>query len=337
MLQKVILIFFGVFIALILSAGVYAMVRPSEKGIVFKDVNDFRQSVLDSGEINLTSNTNWKDSVSFASIISPHPSDEIIYELKPNLDVKFTGVRVRTNSCGMRGPERTFEKPKDTIRIALLGDSFAFGWGVDQDKTFGQVLEDNLNRISQGKPHFEVLNLGVPGYSTFQEVALFREKALDFNPDAILIFFVHNDFEYPFFIKGESAPGGVLDGLSLLRSSQSGVLPKQAEMKLISKGLDPNSSLVKLSQLAKEKAIKVFLTINPRRDWESLHARLKVLQSRSDIEYIDIAESFERDVDLHSYEESVLNLPNDHHPTALRHRIYGDSMTPYFISYIPET
>jgi hypothetical protein len=110
--------------------------------------------------------------VSLRAIVRSHPSDSIIYTLKPDLDLNFVRARVQTNSCGMRSPERPIVKPPGVYRIALLGDSFAFGWGVEQHETFAQKLEDVLNKRSRGHVKFEVLNFGVPGYSTFQEVAL---------------------------------------------------------------------------------------------------------------------------------------------------------------------
>src|SRR5687768_1727113 len=59
-----------------------------------------------------------------------------LYRHKPNLDLSLGSFRLRTNSLGCRGPEVAREKPSGVFRIVLLGDSVAFGWGVDDEVTF---------------------------------------------------------------------------------------------------------------------------------------------------------------------------------------------------------
>ena len=52
------------------------------------------------------------------------------YELRPNLEKFAQNALVRTNSHGMRDRERSIERPAGVFRIAVLGDSFTFGFGV---------------------------------------------------------------------------------------------------------------------------------------------------------------------------------------------------------------
>ncbi len=56
---------------------------------------------------------------------------------------------VSTNSLGIRGKEISLEKPQDTYRILLLGDSMTFGWGVNEGETFAKILETNLNNFAK--------------------------------------------------------------------------------------------------------------------------------------------------------------------------------------------
>src|SRR5258706_9667952 len=77
-------------------------------------------------------------------------------------------VRVSISAAGFRDREWTKEKPKGTTRIAVLGDSFVFGSGVDADARMTNLLEARL-----GGPT-EVLNFGVPGYGTDQEWLLLK-------------------------------------------------------------------------------------------------------------------------------------------------------------------
>ena len=294
------------------------------KGIEFNSNADFRAQMLDDKK---AARANRSDGVSFASIINPNADDRIIYELRPNLDTRFTSVHVRTNSCGMRGPERPYAKPPGTYRIALLGDSFAFGWGVEENQSFAQILEDELNRLTGGYPKVEVLNFGVPGYSTFQEVALFEEKGLEYDPDAVLVFFIDNDFDYPFFVRDNSSPNGVVESFSLSHKKKH-VDPKLTETKNIMRGLEPQKMLGELMKIDKPRGIKTFLTINPRRNWEWCLKRLSKSLAENEIDYIDLVPDFDRVVADHGYTDNDLNLPNDLHPSVIRSRIYGELLTP---------
>jgi hypothetical protein len=42
-----------------------------------------------------------------------------------------------------------------------------------------------------------------------KQVSLFEELGLDFNPDAVLLYFVQNDFGMPFFIRDLSGNNGI--------------------------------------------------------------------------------------------------------------------------------
>lgn len=99
---------------------------------------------------------------------------------------------VSLNSHGFRGQEFALRKPTGTFRIVCLGDSWTFGANVDQPAAFPAQLGRLLTREF---PHttFEVLNLGVMGYSSFQGLKLWRTKAAELEPDLVLIGFGVND------------------------------------------------------------------------------------------------------------------------------------------------
>ena len=98
---------------------------------------------------------------------------------------------VEINSQGMRDRERSLAKAPGTYRVALLGDSFTEATQVDLEKTFGGLLE---GRACAGKGRLEALNFGVSGYGTAQELAVYRQQAAQFSPDAVmLVFFAGND------------------------------------------------------------------------------------------------------------------------------------------------
>jgi lysophospholipase L1-like esterase len=95
---------------------------------------------------------------------------------------------------GLRDREYNYTKGQGIKRIAVLGDSFAFGWGVGNNQSFPKCLEEMLNSHPDGGG-YEVLNFGVPGYNLEQELTLLKNKVLKFNPDYIIIYALSNDFE----------------------------------------------------------------------------------------------------------------------------------------------
>lgn len=111
-----------------------------------------------------------------------------------------------TNSNGFRDREYPRDKPAGVTRILVLGDSIVAGNGIrSAEDVFVKRLERLLNAPS-GRQRYEVLNLGVGGYQTYQEVELLRVKGLAYHPDIVLVAFCLNDFD-------AFADGGVYDAL----------------------------------------------------------------------------------------------------------------------------
>jgi hypothetical protein len=95
--------------------------------------------------------------------------------------------QLRFNNYGMRGRDVSLAKPLGLSRIAVLGDSFAWGWGVEEPELFTTIIEQEI-------PNTEVLNFAVPGYGPVQYY-LQTSKVLSFNPDVVVIVFcLGNDF-----------------------------------------------------------------------------------------------------------------------------------------------
>lgn len=138
-----------------------------------------------------------------AAIIRKSRFSNLIYELRPNLDMEFGHCRLHINGAGMRkSREYSLEKPEGTVRIVGLGDSGMFGWGVHQGEAYLDVLESNLNARADGKV-YETLNFGVPGYNTQLEVETLKVKGLAYKPDIVVVGWCDNDFGLPFFIPQE--------------------------------------------------------------------------------------------------------------------------------------
>lgn len=118
---------------------------------------------------------------------------DVGYTWKPNFDGTAFGVPLKTNSLGFRGTEWSLEKKNNTVRVAIIGDSHAFGYGVAFENTVGEKLAVLLNK--PGDKTYEVLNFGVSGHNSRQELAVLRSYALQFKPDIILVIPCSNDHE----------------------------------------------------------------------------------------------------------------------------------------------
>lgn len=125
----------------------------------------------------------------------------LLYEPVPDLEWQgeargFFEWPGKSNRRGFRDREHAPEKPPGTFRIAVLGDSIAAGYQVERtEEAFPALLEELLRR--RGHPRVEVLNFGVTGYNTAQEVETLRVHALDFGPDLVLLAWCHNDRRTP--------------------------------------------------------------------------------------------------------------------------------------------
>lgn len=320
---------FGAILGVAIFAIALEFIPLNNKGTEFESIKDLQEAIL-------SPESSGKRSTQLRDLINPDPKENIIYDLRANLNTTFQKASVKTNSFGMRSPDITVKKPADTYRIALLGDSFAFGWGVEQNESFAQRLESNLNRLANGKLKFEVLNFGVPGYSTFQEVEKFKERGLCFKPDAVLVYFVQNDFGLPFFIRDVSQSGSS----GLFTATQFAHLlnrkdEKAQEAQAKQKGWDPNSALAELSKLSKQEGFKIYIAINPRNTWKKDLGKLWVLKNDPSIQLIRLREDLLKIIKRRNIPEAKLTLPDDPHPSPIRHAILGDLMTPYFLGVIP--
>jgi hypothetical protein len=117
------------------------------------------------------------------------------YRLSPHfVGVSKTGeyrTVIETNLLGLRESREYGTKAPHTMRILSIGDSFAMGVGVELTDTLAKVLERLASSTGQ---RFEVINAGVPGYNTRQEIDYLRLHGVQLDPDLVLLqFYVGND------------------------------------------------------------------------------------------------------------------------------------------------
>ncbi len=104
---------------------------------------------------------------------------------------------VRINRYGFHDDEFPVKKPSGEFRALALGDSVTMGYGVTYRETFCSQLESLLGRSDSRYQSHQVINCGVHGYSTPQELQVLRES-LRFEPDLIIVGFCMNDVTEPF-------------------------------------------------------------------------------------------------------------------------------------------
>ena len=95
---------------------------------------------------------------------------------------------VRVNSDGLRDREHAKTKPANTVRIALLGDSFSEAMHLPMEQTFWWLLQQQLKQCGLfAAKDVELINFGVSGYGTGQELMTLREKVWDYSPDIVML------------------------------------------------------------------------------------------------------------------------------------------------------
>ncbi len=131
------------------------------------------------------------------------------YRLIPNQEGYSLDALVTINRWGYRGKDWEIEKPKGTIRIAVLGASLTFGHGIENGDVFPVKLEELLNSTLAGTgKHYEVLNFGIGGYDIGHSLQVLKQDVLKFSPDVILlnlfigdVFYIADYSFYPQFFR----------------------------------------------------------------------------------------------------------------------------------------
>ncbi|MFQ5964082.1 MAG: SGNH/GDSL hydrolase family protein [Candidatus Scalinduaceae bacterium] len=113
-------------------------------------------------------------------MVTRHFSTEITYDLYINKD-------------GFRDEEFTVDE--NYYKIMVLGDSMTFGLEASQDKIFSSLLEKKLKGVYVNNK-IDVMNFGITGFGTGQELISLKKYGAMYNPDVVIIMlFEINDFD----------------------------------------------------------------------------------------------------------------------------------------------
>jgi lysophospholipase L1-like esterase len=116
-------------------------------------------------------------------------SRSLSLEFRPNCTGEMSETAFSTNALGMRGPQL---RDDGSTRILAMGDSCTWGWHVGQNESYPADLQRLLDeKIGVGR--YQVLNAGVPGYTSYQTLVALQEKGLPLDPAIVLVGTGFND------------------------------------------------------------------------------------------------------------------------------------------------
>jgi hypothetical protein len=118
-----------------------------------------------------------------------YDNSDTLGDLKTNQ--RWLARHVVTNLDHFRDRDFSTQKLPDVTRIGVIGDSFAYGWGIDADQRFSNILEKKLNQDGPGK--YEVYNASVPGWESKDELEFLKTRAGMFHFDTIILSYFLND------------------------------------------------------------------------------------------------------------------------------------------------
>lgn len=140
---------------------------------------------------------------------------ELLWRLEPDTLFESPAGTTRINSVGLREElEPSQEKGAGELRILVTGDSSIYGWGVRDNETYAVYLERELKGRLPGR-RVEVINLGVPGYSTEQTLRLLEKVGWSYAPDLVVVSNIFSDCNIDAFqdraaLKMTSGDGSVM-------------------------------------------------------------------------------------------------------------------------------
>ena len=125
--------------------------------------------------------------VNNAGFMQQSAFDDIYWELKPDLNMSFKMAHLTTNHAGLADHEYSQQKPANTFRFAVLGDSYSMASGVDTDKSYHALIEKQLNKQATAERSIEFINFAVGGFGLERYNATLEHKVSQWQPDALLI------------------------------------------------------------------------------------------------------------------------------------------------------
>jgi hypothetical protein len=279
--------------------------------------------------------------IGYTGFLQPADDQYVWYEVKPNLNELFKMRQMTTNSQGLRDQEYSLKKPANTYRVAVIGDSFTFGDGVDNDSVYHAIVEQKLNSKSDSL-QIELLNFGVAGYDLLNYLGVIQAKALAYEPDLILIGFCGNNDddladeaqwnqpftgykhqEYSWFIKNlllVRTIGSLIGSRRRLKGEASGN-KRELKIPFVKKMFGM------LGEVQRETDVPFAVFYLSMADAAASKAQLvKEMCDRENFDFIDSSPVVDTISDISRFWVH----PTDHHPNEAMHKIYSEVLLEYF-------
>ena len=126
---------------------------------------------------------------------------------------------ISINRHGHHDTDYPVEKPPGEFRALMIGDSITMGDQLPYRETFSAQLEDLLAEGTGASASIQVINAGVHGYATYQELHVLQES-MRFGPDFVAVGFCMNDLTDPSVMK-RGFDGQAVDYHSVTPTSNS--------------------------------------------------------------------------------------------------------------------
>lgn len=262
-----------------------------------------------------------------------HSNPLIGHVHRPNKSAKLMNVMVEINSDGLRDDEIPIPRG-DKNRIIILGDSLTFAWGVEKTNSFEHLLEARFNELAPT----EIINFGTGNYNTEQEVNLFIEKGLKYEPDKVVIFYFINDAE-PTPHKSKMEFLGHSRAVTFFWSRIKAVVSRVISSKSFHEYYSTlyrddqpgwvrvKSSFLKIKEICHDERIDLQVVILPELHdlkiypFKEEHEKLTTFLQQNGIPSFDLAQCF-------GSETNPIRLwvaRDDAHPNRLAHKIIAES------------
>jgi lysophospholipase L1-like esterase len=267
-----------------------------------------------------------------AGLLKYSDSDELTYELLPNLDTKYKLADFHTNAEGFR--DRNHEVTPNTKKIAVLGDSFTMGTGVYEEDMYVPQTEKLLNDQDQNT-NYEVFNFGVSGYALTNYKTILERNALKYNPDLVVIGFCASNDHY------EIGTDFSMDDFTI--KPKKNVFWDSYLKKLLSIKLNPQESTpvsYKTEHVTYiDKQFDMFQAIFTKNNSKGLVfymdlvydpirvQQIKLVAEKNKLHFVD-ASAFFQDKNLFKYIVNEL----DPHPNGKANQIFAEKLSSYILA-----
>jgi hypothetical protein len=122
-------------------------------------------------------------------------------------------THIVVNSLGLREREIAVTRPRGRRRILIVGDSIAFGSGLEAGERFSDLLGHDLGGGA------EVINAGVPGWGNDQELLFYEQRLRRLKPDVVVLTFTGNNDVVNNALDGALLEGGTKPRFELAADS----------------------------------------------------------------------------------------------------------------------